>query len=261
MCPPFEYKVLWEINPWMHVSNQPDKEKSWCQWHQLFEIYQKLGIKIYLLPPVAGLADMVFTANAAWGRKGSFVISNFKYPQRKKEAKYYKKWFKMHKFKTFSLPSNVYFEGQGDVVTLRETYLFGYGIRTSFQAKNWLKKYLNLQKPIIPLKITDEWFFHLDTCLFYMEPINTILYFPKAFDKKSQKKIKNLKADKIIVSEKEALNFICNGIYYEDTIVLNNASYRIVSLLKSKGINVIVLDSSEFKKAGGGVRCLTLFLD
>lgn len=261
MCPPAEYKVLWEINPWMNKKNQPDKEKSWNQWHSLFEVYQKLRFKIFLIPPAKNLADMVFTANAGWGRKGSFLLSNFRCQQRRRETEFYKKWFKEHGFKTFSLPKNIYFEGQADIVTLKEAYLFGQGIRSSLLAKDFLQKKLFLQKPVIPIKIINERFFHLDTCLFYIAPIDTILYFPGAFDRESLVKIRKLKADKIEVSQKEASDFICNGIYYEDTVVLNKNSNRLVSFLKKKDLETIIVESSEFKKAGGGIRCLTLFLD
>jgi len=261
MSPPTDYRILWEINPWMNIKNQPNQKESWRQWHKLFEVYQKLGIRVFLIPLAKNLTDMVFTANAGWGRKGSFVLSNFKYSQRKREEKYYKKWFESYGFKVFFLPKNIIFEGQADVVTLREAYLFGHGVRTTFEAQDFLQKYLKLRKPIISLRMVDERFFHLDTCLFYVYPIDTIIYYPAAFDEESREKIKRLEVKKIEVTEQEAKNFICNGIYYEDTVVLNKGSQRIAPLLRKKGLDVVTLDSSEFQKAGGGVRCLTLFLD
>ena len=268
MCPPTEYKIGRKINHWMNPNNQPDKKRAWEQWHKVFEIYQKLGIKVYLIKPVPGLADMVFCANAAWGRKGNFVLSNFKWPERQAEQEHYKKWLRIYGFKTLNpFPENVTFEGQGDLITLKEAYLFGYGVRSSLTAKSFIEKKLKLKKEIIPLRLVDPKFpqdprfYHLDTCLMYVAPIDTIIYYPGAFDKESQEKISRLKTHKIEVYEEEAENFTCNGVCFKNTVVLGGASRRIINLLKRKGLEVISIEMSEFKKSGGGLRCLTLFLD
>lgn len=268
MCLPTEYAIKWEINHWMDKDIQPDKERAWEQWHRVFEIYQKLGIKVYLIKPVRNLADMTFAANAAWGRKGSFILANFKPEERRPEQAYYKAWLEAHRFKVFSsLPENVTFEGQGDFVTIKEAYLMGWGVRSSLEAKDYIKKSLKLNKEIIPLRLADSEFpdnprfYHLDTCLMYLYPINAVMYYPDAFDKESQQRILDLDAEKIEVYKEEAENFVCNGIYHNETVVLANPSRRITSLLKKKGLDVISVDTSEFKKSGAGPRCLTLFLD
>lgn len=261
MCPPTEFNIPWEINPWMKKTNQPNQENAWAQWHRIVEIYQKLGIRIYLIRPVAGLSDMIFTANAAWGRKGVFVLSNFRRSERQPEHQQFELCLEKFGFKTIALPSDIYFEGQGDVVTLKEAYLFGWGFRSSFEAHQCIKSSLNLQKPIISLHLANEWFYHLDTCLMYLYPIDTVMYYPGAFDGESQMKIKKLDADKIEVTEEEAKNLICNGVYYDETIVLSKGSPRIERILRKRGLEVIRLDMSEFKKSGAGARCLTLFID
>lgn len=261
MCPPTEFSILWQINPWMNLENQPNKETAWLQWHRIFEIYQKLGIKALLIQPANGLPDMIFTANAAWGRKGNFVLSVFKHPERQQEQGYYKKWLQSRGFGVIKPPQEMSFEGQGDFITLKEAYLFGYGIRSSLEVMEFIKNNLNLKKEVIPLKLVNPKFYHLDTCLMSLYPINAVMYFPGAFDEDGLRRIKNLEADKIEVTQEEAESFICNGIYFEDTVVLGGLTERIAPLLQKKGLEVIVLDVSEFKKSGAGIRCLTLFLD
>lgn len=261
MCPPTEYRIAWEINPWMDIKHQPDPQKAGLQWHRIFEIYQKLGIRVHLIKPVQGLSDMIFTANAGWGRKGTFILSRFRYPERRGEQLYFKSWLHHRGFKTIQLPANVYFEGQADLVTTKEAYLFGWGIRSSLRAKQCLKHYLKLQKEIISLRLVDEKFYHLDTCLMYLQPIDAILYYPGAFDKASRAKLNKLGAEKIEITRKEAKQFICNGVYYEDTIILCGANARITKMLRKRGLEVISVDVSEFKKSGAGARCLTFFLD
>lgn len=262
MCPPTEYSIKWEINPWMSLDSQPDKNRAWAQWHRVFEIYQKLRMRVLLIQPVKDLSDMVFTANAAWGRKENFILSNFKHKERQPEIMHYRNWMEAHGFTTFSdLPKNVIFEGQGDFITLKEAYLFGHGVRSSLEAHEIVKKRFKLHKEIISLRLVDPRFYHLDTCLMYISPIDSVMYYPGAFDAESQKKIGALDADKMEVSEEEAVSFICNGVYSEDTVVLGTKSPRIISRLKRKGLDTISVDVSEFKKSGAGLRCLTLFLD
>ena len=261
MCPPTEFAVPWQINPWMNMENQPNKEVAWQQWHGIFEIYQKLRMKVLLIQPIIGLPDMIFTANAAWGRKGTFIISKFRHPERRPEQDYFKKWLQSRGFKTIEPPSEINFEGQGDLITTKEAYLFGHGIRSSLEAMDFVKNAANLQKEIIPLKLVNPKFYHLDTCMMYVYPINTVMYFPGAFDEDGLARIKNLEADKIEVTKEEAESFICNGVYFEDTIVLGGLTERVAPMLRDKGLEVITVDVSEFKKSGAGVRCLTLFLD
>ena len=261
MCPPSEFAVPWQINPWMNLENQPNKETAWRQWHKIFEIYQRLRLRVLLIQPIKGLPDMIFTANAAWGRKGNFVISSFRHPERRPEQDYYKTWLESRGFKTTEPPSGINFEGQGDFITTKEAYLFGHGIRSSIEAMDFIKKNMNLIKEIIPLKLVNQKFYHLDTCMMYIYPINAIMYFPEAFDEEGLSRIKNLEANKIEVTQEEAESFICNGIYFEDTIVLGGRTERIAPMLQEKGLEVIITDVSEFKKSGAGIRCLTLFLD
>lgn len=268
MCPPTEYSVRWEINHWMKKDIQPDRELAWEQWHHIFEIYQKLGIRVYLIKPARNLADMTFAANAACGRNGNFVLANFKPEERRSEQPYYKAWLRFHNFKVFaSLPKDVTFEGQGDFVTTKEAYFMGWGVRSRLEAKSYIERSLKLNREIIPLKLVDEEFpesprfYHLDTCLMYIYPINAIMYYPEAFDKESRQRIQDLKMGKIEVYKEEAENFVCNGVYHGKTIVLAKPSRRIISLLERKGLDVISVDTSEFKKSGAGPRCLTLFLD
>lgn len=72
MSPPTDYRILWEINPWMNIKNQPNSKESWRQWHKLFEVYQKLGIRVFLIPLAKNLTDMVFYCQCRLGEKRKF---------------------------------------------------------------------------------------------------------------------------------------------------------------------------------------------
>ncbi|MBI3323221.1 MAG: hypothetical protein HYZ95_02010, partial [Candidatus Omnitrophica bacterium] len=65
MCPPTHYTIAYEINPWMSVRRQAAHGRAAKQWQALYTtLTKRLKLRVRLLPPVAGLPDLVFTANA-----------------------------------------------------------------------------------------------------------------------------------------------------------------------------------------------------
>ena len=264
MSLPIEYQILWEINPWMDKNNKVNEELSWQQWYKVYDTFQSLGIYVSLIKPGKKFADMVFTANAGFSLGRRFILSNFRYPERKVEEVLFKNWFKNEGFEVFEMPKNIFFEGQGELLPVGNQYLlFGYGFRSDIKAYDYLKKYLKTDRHIIPLRLVDDRFYHLDTCLFYIGILDTIVYYPKAFDEESLKRISKLKSKKLEVSEEEALNFSLNSFSYKDKIILtDNENLRNkVSLIeeyaKSHHLQVIKLNMSEFLKSGGGVKCIS----
>ena len=268
MCLPTEYKIMWEINPWMNINHQVNEDLSWEQWYTVYETLQSLNIQVYLIKPKKNFADMVFSANAGFCINNNFILSNFRYLERKPEENVYFEWFKNKGFNVYKLPEDIFFEGQGELLPVKEYLLLGYGFRSDLKSKQYLEEILNINKEIIPLKLVDERFYHLDTCLFYIDILDTIVYYPKAFDEESVNKINNLNSKKLEVSEAEALNFSLNSFSYKNKIILTDnqtlesKESRIESYGKSHGVEVIKLNMSEFLKSGGGVKCITfMFYD
>ena len=64
MCEPEYFEVSYAINPWMTANiGRVNRALAAQQWRQLYDtLLQHASIK--LITPVAGLPDMVFTANA-----------------------------------------------------------------------------------------------------------------------------------------------------------------------------------------------------
>ncbi len=286
MCPWTFPKVEWTINPHMHRDNQPDPEKARLEWHMLLDCYLQLGIKVELLAPVPGLHDMVYTANAGWGKNGAFILSNFKHAERKKETEHHRQWFLNQNF-PFVQQARGHFEGQGDLITTNSAYLLGYGTRTSLDFGDELKHALTLDNPLIQLELVDPAFYHLDTCLFSWRTINVVMYYPGAFTNEGISKLKQLPLTLIEVTRKEALTFVCNSVYYKKTALLSGASERLLRLFRNMGCHTSVITSAqdiatfftsyntngnvptvislpvptELMKGGGSYRCCSLFLD
>lgn len=279
MCPPEYFRIgaaQLELNPHMNQNFQPDPLISRHQFEKLCLLYQALGIKTLFLEPDAELFDQVFTANIAWGVNNTFLMANLRPEWRRKESIIAAKWLASKRFEVLWLPENIFFEGQGDIITTRDCHLYCYGIRNSFEAAEEIRKKLNLQKPIIPLRLVSANTYHGDICIKYSGlKSDRILWYPGAFDNDSNRLIENLKSPKTEVDtsflvqelDNNRRNFPLNGIYYRDCQVFpwddrcGEFPRKIKSWLEQAGNEVVTINFSEFGLSGAGIRCVTLFLD
>ena len=90
-----------------------------------------------------------------------------------------------------------------------------------------------------------------------------LIYYPTAFDEYANRIIeKDFPEEKrIIATEEEALGFCCNAVNIDRSVIMNNTTDRLKNELKEKGFDTYEVDLSEFMKAGGSAKCLTLRLD
>src|SRR3972149_8991528 len=79
MCPPDYYGIEYEINPWMSRSRPCDHDLAAGQWEGLRRALEEAGARISCLRPVAGLPDLVFTANAALVCEDLAILSRFRH--------------------------------------------------------------------------------------------------------------------------------------------------------------------------------------
>lgn len=80
MCRPDHYGIYYEINPWMELVRQANSAVALSQWQVLYELLSgAMSVSVELLPPLPGLPDLCFTANAGLLVDGLFVSSRFRY--------------------------------------------------------------------------------------------------------------------------------------------------------------------------------------
>ncbi len=65
----------------------------------------------------------------------------------------------------------------------------------------------------------------------------------------------------MILDQAEAATFAANSVVVGHTVIMPACPSRVGRQLQAWGFDVVVVDVSEFLKAGGAVRCLTLALD
>src|SRR5215475_12987293 len=109
MCAPDYYGIEYEINPWMSHQRQSDRQLAIQQWTALKQTLEEAGAMIELLPPVSGLPDLVFAANAALIYKNVAVMARFRYPQRQGEVPYDEKWLAEAGFEIRDVPGDLHF--------------------------------------------------------------------------------------------------------------------------------------------------------
>ncbi len=115
---------------------------------------------------------------------------------------------------------------------------------------------------MLSLRLIDKRFYHLDTCFCPLAG-GYLLYYPDAFDAYSNRLIEMRvpAARRIAVAEPDAVNFVCNAVNVGRTLIVNKASEELRARLAAAGFELIETPLTEFMKAGGAAKCLTLRLD
>ena len=259
MCAPDHYDVDYVINPWMEGNiHKSSRDRAVEQWQQLFHILKDHAIVDLVLPQL-GWPDMVFTANAGLVLGDTFVLSRFFHKERQGEEPFFKEWFEEKGYTVHELPKDLPFEGAGDALLDREgRWLWaGYGFRSELDSHPYLAKWLDIE--VLSLRLMDERFYHLDTCFCPLSG-GYLLYYPPAFDAYSNRVIEmRVPPEKrIAIEEADAVTFACNAVNIDSVVVMNKVSDNLKGRLTAAGFQVIETPLTEFLKAGGAAKCLTL---
>lgn len=258
LCPPSYYGIEYEINPWMSRSRQSNSQQAQEQWQQLRQLLSNdLSVEIELIDPKPGLPDMVFTANAGLVWNNKFIVSNFRHEVRQREAPYFEAWFREHGFEILHLPAEYYFEGEGDLLRCGQLWFAGYHIRSDVLAHQSVAEII--ESEILSLELTNDWFYHLDTCFCPLSE-DLAIFYPPAFDPYARKVLENNIPSLIPVSPEEAERFACNAIVSSKSIVMNTGCPKIRSALEAASFRVFETPLDEFIKAGGSAKCLVLII-
>ena len=258
MCSPDHYGIEYEINPWMSRERGANRDLAIEQWEGLVTILAGLGVEISLLKPAPGLPDLVFTANAALVYRQRAIISHFRHTQRQGEEPLCAAWFRAHGFTVEHLPEGRFFEGAGDALFCGETLVAGYRIRSDVKSQQWLGESLGCE--VLPLELVDPHYYHLDTCFCPLAQGKAIWY-PGAFDDYGRRALAERVEKLIPVASEEAQSFACNAVVVGKHVITNTGCHKLHEALAECGYEAQETPLSEFVKAGGSAKCLTLRLD
>jgi N-dimethylarginine dimethylaminohydrolase len=259
MCPPDYFTVDYVINPWMAGHKDSlSLAKAKHQWQTLRDTVAEYA-EVVKLEPDPDLPDMVFTANAGVVYGNKAIASHFMPMERRPEEPLFKKWFRDNGFDLLDLDEKIGFEGAGDcLLDRRGAWLWtGYGFRTEIEAHAEIQKFFDIE--LVSIRLTDARFYHIDTCFCPLTD-GFLMYHPPAFDYDSRIAIESRipPHKRIIVDTFDAGNFACNAINIDDRVILHRASEPLKARLMLAGFKVHEVELTEFLKAGGSAKCLSL---
>ena len=258
VCPPTHFGVLYEINPWMRAEVPVDVDRAHAQWEALVVLLSDAGAEVVVMDPVEGLPDMVFTANGGIVNGTQFVPANFRNPERQGEQAHFVAWCEAHGFTVDPLPADLAHEGAGDALPWGGELVSGWRWRTDAGSHEVLADLVGV--PVRSVELTDERFYHLDMTFTPLDDRHAIVV-PDVWAPADAEALLALVPEPLVLTYEEAEDLTANSVVVGRNLVMSGCPPRVGRQLEAWGFDVAVADVSEFKKAGGGVRCLTLSLD
>lgn len=272
MCRPTHFCVASAINPHMVTETGElqvvDPELAMKQWQELFDVLTGLDLRVELIEPVPGLPDMVFTANQSFpflsptGER-QVLLSRMRTEERRDEVRYFHDWYQDHGYRRIPLPfaAEESLEGMGDLLwmTGRRFLFAGIGPRTARSVVKRLPEVFST--PVLGLELVDPRFYHLDTALAILDE-KTALIHPAAFSAKSLELLEATFERLLIPPENECESgFACNALCLATGhVIVDEQCPETAKMLLNHDYSVITVDTSEFRKSGGSVFCLTMML-
>lgn len=254
MCSPSHFDVTYDINPWMSSQQHTvDHDIATREWSALHDAIVAEGYHVDVLDGVDGSPDLVFTANAGFVDKNITILTKFSKKERQPEEDHFRSWF-LGAGHAVVQPVHDY-EGEGDhLLDYSGLHWIGTGFRTNVMAINEIERFLDTC--VNTLFLTDERWYHLDTCFCPLSN-GEILWYPDAFSDSSQQLIRDSFHTSIEVSLEDALQFCCNTLCLDNHLFMpkHTSAYR---RLEELGYTTHLFSMSQFLKAGGAVKCLSL---
>lgn len=269
---PTFFDLSYSINP--HMGGEVDRALAREQWEQLREVYGRHAEDIRVFDPATvwetlgregappeEQPDMVFVANHAipTADGAELVLSRMATPERADEPRYFAAWARGEGYRVQSPPA-ARFEGAGDATWHpgRELLWGGYGVRSDRAAYDELVDRLGV--PVVPLELTDDRYYHLDLCLLPLSETDVLVQ-PEAFTGRGLDRIEAVFETVIEAPVEETLGrFVVNGEVFDDAVITSEGAPETERRLEDAGYEVVPVETGEFRKAGGSVRCLTLRL-
>jgi N-dimethylarginine dimethylaminohydrolase len=271
MCRPEHFAVSYTINPWMDPKRWADDAGAHAaaehEWAALHRKLLELGAAVELVPPAAGLPDLVFTANAAVVLNRQVLLARFRHPERQREEGHFEAAFRSLQARGLvdavrRLPEGLVLEGAGDCVwdERRNLFWMGYGRRSDASAAHAVEDVFG--QDVVALELADPRFYHIDTALSAL-PGGEVMYLPGAFTAAGNAAIRDRVAphERIEIATEDGSRLAANAVGLGKTLILSGCGRRLRAELRERGYDVVTTPLRSFLRSGGSAFCLTLRLD
>src|SRR5690606_33623084 len=113
------------------------------------------------------------------------------------------------------------------------------------------------EAPVVALRLVDERFYHLDTCLSMLDA-RTVLLYPDALEPEAVALVRHFFPRVIEAPEDEAVRlFACNAhCPDEQHVFIQRGCVETIAKLREAGFEPVELDTGEYLKSGGSVFCM-----
>lgn len=255
-------------NPFSRQNASIDQILASAQWETLCSAFQRIGLATLLVEPHPGLEEMCLTSGQAFvgidREERSFAIpSHMLHRSRRDEVELFTRWYSQQGYRIIDLglEGEEFLEGASDLLWNPdwESVWAGFGHRSTRAAVDLFAAIMEeMGFEVRKLELVDPYFYHLNLCLAPLTA-NALLIYPGAFAPETLACIRSWTTT-LEVSREEAMQFICNGVSVNGYYITPKLTRHLEQILGREGIEPIVVDLSEFQKAGGSVASLKMLL-
>jgi N-dimethylarginine dimethylaminohydrolase len=261
MCPPDWYDVHFLFNPHMPYTERVDRRRAKAQWQRLVQVLDEAGADLHFLEPRPGSGPLVFTADGAFCyRDGDVLILQNDGVRGDVEPAIFQDWFTERGFRVEFAPPNYRLDGGNLLRLANGDVLAGLKPNATGLGERYLARLLRLTcgAELSTVPLVDEKFLHLDMVVGVLGRQRFLVYEGGLQDGRLPATGPLAHAEIVPVSAADAARFACNLVVVGDVVVTGPISDDLGRRLTRLGYHVERVDLSEFYKAGGGAKCLTL---
>lgn len=229
---------------------KPDYELALKQHAAYIEALKKTGVTVTVLEADENFPDSCFVEDPAVITKNCAIITSPGAGSRNGEKEIIlpaiKKFFSDDKIEYIEAPGTL--EG-GDVMMVGDHFYVGRSERTNEEG---IKQFIDILEKhgLTGSEVHLEEVLHLKTGVNYIEN-NNMLVSGEFITKPDFEKY-----NKIIIPQEEA--YAANCIWMNGTVIVPEGYPAVYEAVKNAGYDIILVDTSEYRKLDGGLSCLSL---
>ena len=286
MGDPSYFSVLGGANP--HTRDRwgrrkrVDRETAIAQWRRMRDLLTDCGLQVEIVAADAALPGLVYPANAGVRIGSDFVLSNL-LPTRAGEQRIYRSVIEGLGIPCHTIERR--FEGEADLFPAGDCAIFTHGVirRQRFVGRlgwpPWRRVYGFRSDPaaldeiearwplggkVLRIELTDERYYHGDTCLCAFGPDQSALlaYLP-VLAPSSRALLRRHFGDRIVsIDDADATLYAANSFAFRRggqsfLVMPAGVSDHLTARVRERDTTVLTADVSEFhKKGGGSVKCM-----
>lgn len=256
VCAPEHFETHFLFNPFMGFRERVDRRRAARQWRRLVRVLEEAGAGVIRAEPSAATSALPFTADVAlcWAPGEALVLRNDGL-RGDLEPPVAVEWLRRLGLRAEALPPTYRLEGGNLVWAGPRLLLAGLKPGAAGRSERYLAGLLRLAAGIEvrTAQLVDDRHLHLDTALGRLRDDLFVVY-SHAFERGQSP----VMAETIEVGTADARAFACNLIRVGDVVVTGLISTELGRRIARHGFHVERVDLTEFHKAGGGAKCLTL---